>query len=98
MKKIILILVLTGVVTGNEEQYQELITEKVSKEFCQEVITNAIGIIEEFYVFKDFLKAPIQPKGLDNYFPDVDLIKELEEVNTTNRTFYDFYRDFQRVI
>lgn len=98
MRKIFLILVLTGIAFANEARYQELITEKVSDEFCREVITNAIGIIEEFYVFKDFLKAPIQPKGLDNYFPDVDLIKELEEVNTTNRTFYDFYRDFQRVI
>lgn len=98
MRKIFLILLLTGIAFANEARYQELITEKVSDEFCREVITNAIGIIEEFYVFKDFLKAPIQPKGLDNYFPDVDLIKELEEVNTTNRTFYDFYRDFQRVI
>ena len=96
--KIILIILLIGITLANEDRYQELINEKVTDEYCKDIISNAIGIIKEAYVFKDFLKKPIQPKGLGDYFPDVDLIQELEMVNTTNRTFYDFYRDFQKVI
>ena len=84
-------------ITG-QDLYERLIQEKVSDEYCKDVISNMTSIIEEGYVYLDFLKAPKQPKGYDNYIPKVDLIKKLKEINTTNRTFYDFYRDIKNVL
>ena len=57
--KILLIILLIGITLANEDRYQELINEKVTDEYCKDIISNAIGIIKEAYVFKDFLKKPI---------------------------------------
>ena len=54
--------------------------------------------MREGYVYLDFLKAPIQPKGYDDYIPKVDLISELNSINKKNRAFYDFYRDIENVL
>ena len=95
--KIVSLIILIALITG-QDLYEKLTQEKVTDEYCKDVISNMTSIIEEGYVYLDFLKAPKQPKGYDNYIPKVDLIKELKEINTTNRTFYDFYRDIQNVL
>ena len=95
--KIVSLIILITLITG-QDLYEMLIQEKVTDEYCKDVISNMTSIIEEGYVYLDFLKAPKQPKGYDNYIPKVDLIKELKEINTINRTFYDFYRDIQNVL
>ena len=81
-----------------QDNYEELINEKVSEEYCNDVIKNLISIIDEAYVYSDFIKSPKQPEGYDNYIPKVDLINELNNVNKKDRYFYDFYRDIQGIL
>ena len=96
MKKILIIILL--ILISAEDEYEELINEKVSEEYCNYVIGNITALIQEGYVYLDFLKAPKQPEGKENYFPKVDLISELNNIKRTNRTFFDFYVDIQNVI
>ena len=96
MKKFFFI-ILIGLIFG-QDLYEDLIKEKVSEEYCNNVIGNITGILREGYVYLDFLKAPKQPKGKEDYIEKVDLISELNEIDRTNRTFYDFYADIQNVL
>ena len=95
MKKI-LFLILLGIILGNEI-YEGLINETVSEE-CNFVISNLTALLNEGYVYLDFLKAPSQPEGKEDYVVKVDLISELNQIKKTDRTFYDFYSDIQNVI
>ena len=92
--KILLLAVLISFISGNDV-YDELIKEKVSEEYCNYVIGNMTELIKEGYVYLDYLKAPKQPKP--GYFNKMDVIKELESIETSNRTFYDFYIGIQNV-
>ena len=89
----ILIILIKG-----QDDYEKLINEKVSEDYCTEVITNFTSIIDKTYIYSDFIKAPKQPVGYENYIPKVDLIKELNSINKINRTFYDFYRDILNIL
>ena len=95
--KFVLLLVLISLIKG-EDAYVELISEKVLEEYCNQVINNMTAILNEGYVYLDFLKSPKQPEGYDDYIPKVDLISELNSINKKNRTFYDFYRDIENVL
>ena len=95
--KIFLLIVIISLICG-QDPYQELITEKVSEQYCNEVIDNITTILNEGYVYLDFIKAPKQPKGYEDYIPKVDLISELNQINRKDRTFYDFYRDIENVL
>ena len=80
------------------DDYEELINEKVSEQYCNDVITNLTTAIDELYIYSDFIKAPRQPEGYDNYIPKVDLVKELNAINKKDRYFYDFYRDIKGIL
>ena len=95
--KLILAFLLIGLISGQEE-YDKLINEKVDEQYCKDVIGNMTSIIRDGYIFLDFVKSPIQPDGYEDYFPSVDLIKELNDIDTKNRKFYDFYRDIQNIL
>ena len=94
MNKIVFLLVI-GLISS-QNTYEDLINEKASEEYCSSVIENIVGIIEDGYIYSDFLKAPKQPK--ENYIEKVDLIEELKNVNVTNRTFYDFYNEIHSIL
>ena len=95
--KIILFILLISLIKG-QDPYEELINEKISEEYCNQVINNMTSIINQSYVYLDFHKAPIQPKGYDDYFQKVDLIAELNAINKKDRYFYEFYRDIEKVL
>jgi len=80
------------------DDYEELINEKVSEEYCNDVISNLTTVIDELYIYSDFIKAPKQPEGYEDYIPTVDLVKELNAINKKDRYFYDFYRDVRIVL
>ena len=94
---IILFILLVGLIKG-QDVYEELINDKVTEDYCNQVIDNMISILNEGYVYLDFHKAPIQPEGYDDYFPKVDLIAELNAINKKDRLFYDFYRDIETIL
>jgi hypothetical protein len=92
-----LFLLIKGQIEGSDE-YEKLINEKVSEQYCNDVITNLVTAIDELYIYSDFIKAPRQPEGYDNYIPKVDLVKELNAINKKDRYFYDFYRDIKGIL
>ena len=92
--KLLLLALLISFISGNDA-YDEIIKEKVSEEYCNYVIGNMTALIKEGYIYLDYLKAPKQPKP--GYFNKMDVIKELESIETSDRTFYDFYIDIQNV-
>ena len=96
MKKLLL-LILFSIISGQND-YEELFNQNVTEEYCNYVIGNMTNFIKEGYVYLDFLKAPKQPEGKENYIPKVDLISELNNINKINRTFFDFYADIQKII
>ena len=96
MSKIILLLLICLV--RGKDYYKELISEKVTEEYCNEVISNIIGIINDAYIYLDYYKVPSELKPNNTYKEHVDLIKELNEINKTNTTFYEFYRNIQKTI
>ena len=97
MQKVLLIILL-GVIVSQSIFEEDVFNRHVSEEYCNNVIGNMTALIQEGYIYLDFLKAPKQPKGKENYITKVDLISELNNINTTNRTFYDFYGDIQEVL
>ena len=99
--KCVLLMILFLLIKGQIEdydEYEELINEKVSEKYCNDVITNLSTVIDELYIYSDFIKAPRQPEGYDNYIPKVDLVKELNAINKKDRYFFDFYRDIKNVL
>ena len=85
----ILIIIILGIIAGQRPS-KDLFNQTVSEEYCANVIGNMTALIKEGYVYLDFLKAPKQPEGKEDYIPKVDLIEELESINKSNRTFFDF--------
>jgi hypothetical protein len=68
---------------------------EISKEDSKKLISKLEQILER-YVYLDILKNPPQPSK--NYHNIVDIIKELNEVNTDKRPLYEFYRDIKIII
>ena len=78
--------------------YEQIINEKVSEEYCNSVLSNLTSLIKETYVYYDFLKAPKQPEGYEDYIQKIDIITKLNEIDKKDRYFYDFYRDIKSVL
>ena len=95
--KEILFIILLGLIFGNEK-FDELLSEKVSEEYCNEVISNLTALLNDGYVFLDFLKAPTQPQGKEDYVIKFDMISELNKINKKDRAFYEFYADIQNIL
>ena len=95
--KLLLLMAVIFLIKGKDD-YEQLINEKVTEQYCNDVISNLTSLIDKVYIYTDFIKAPKQPVGYENYIPKVDLIKELNSINTKDRTFYDFYRDTQNIL
>ena len=68
---------------------------EISEEDSKKLISKLEKILER-YVYLDILKNPPQPS--ENYHNKVDIIKELNEVNTDKRPLYEFYRDVKIII
>ena len=94
MKRALLILVINIIIC--QDYYEELMNGTVTEEYCGNVIGNITEIINEGYIYSDYLKAPTQRNS--SYFTKVDLIKELNNINKINRSFYEFYGDIIETI
>ncbi len=90
-------------ITINEEIYEifdflELIrTVKISENNQKNIIKNFKQLLNR-YVYLDILKNPPQPKERKDYYNKVDLIKELDTLNTKERSIYEFYGDIRKII
>ena len=65
--------------------------EKLDKSYCENVI-KYLNEIFDLYIFTDIAKNPPNIEGIPNYHHrKIDVQKELSEVKTEGRFFYEFY-------
>jgi len=55
--KTLLLLLIIGLIAGQDD-YEEIMNEMVSEEYCNNVIGNMTALINDAYIYLDFLKAP----------------------------------------
>ena len=79
------------------EDYNSLFHD-VTEEYCTNIKNNIKGIMEDVYIYLDYAKNPKQPAGFPNYFKKVDFTTALDNIQTKNRKFYDFYRDIKELL
>ena len=60
--------------------------EEFSSDNCKYVIGNITEIIKNIYPYEDINKNPPNKE----YYKTIDIINELNKINTENRTFYEF--------
>ena len=77
--------------------YDSLFAE-VTEDYCKNVINNIKGLLENAYVFSDYAKNPKQIEGFPNYFEKIDPITDLDNIETKNRKYYEFYREIEEVL
>lgn len=70
----------------------------VTEDYCKDTIKNIKGLLENAYVFSDYAKNPKGIDGFPDYFQKVDAITDLENVETKNRKYYEFYRDIEEIL
>ena len=98
IKVFLLILLIIPFLSKYDDRYEQILNETVSEEYCSNVISNITKLLEEGYIFLDFYKSPIGPKGNESYnISKLDLIQELEDIPKTDRKFYDFMRDIYKI-
>ena len=64
------------------------------EENCKIVVDNVKKLMEDGYIYTDIIQNP--PNS--DYFGIVNLTSDLNEVETKNRSFYDFFRDIRRIL
>lgn len=72
--------------------FNEINTYTINKKDSEEVINTLKTKIEQ-YVYLDIIKRP--PSTPENYYQEVDIITELDQISTEGRTLYEFYRDIK---
>ena len=99
IKVFLLILLIIPILSQYDDKYEQILNETVSEEYCSNVISNITKLLEEGYIYLDFYKSPIKPKGDESYnINKLDLIQELESIPKTDRKYYDFMRDIYKII
>ena len=96
MSKILLLLLLCLIKA--QDDYERLISENVTEEYCNNVISNLTAILNETYVYTDFSKGPIQQEGFQVYDVQMDILDDLNNIEKKNRAFYEFYRDILKTL
>ena len=72
--------------------------EEISEENCTKIINNLKDLLE-IYVYSDIAKNPPDIENYPNYHHrPIDLKAELEKVSKTNRKFYEFYQEIQKIL
>ena len=75
-----------------------LLDEKLDKSYCENIIKNLIEMFD-LYIFTDIAKNPPNIEGIPNYHHrKIDVQKELSEVKTEGRFFYEFYQEIMTII
>ena len=62
-KAILLILLIIPFLSQYDDIYEQILNETVSEEYCSNVISNITKLLEEGYIYLDFYKSPLKPKG-----------------------------------
>ena len=74
-----------------------LLDEKLDKSYCEKILNNLIDMFD-LYIFTDIAKNPPNV-GIENYHHrKIDIKKELANVKTEGRYFYEFYKEVMSII
>ena len=83
---------------GETSPISPLLNEQLEKYFCENVIKNLIEMFD-LYIYTDISKNPPNIEGIANYHHrKIDVQKELSEVKTEGRFFYEFYQEIMTII
>ena len=66
----------------------------ITKENCTIVIESLKKLFKEGYIYTDIKKSPPNKE----YFGALDIIAELDAIETNDRKYYDFFRDIKRIL
>ena len=78
--------------------FSALLDEKLDKAYCENV-TNYLNELFDLYIFTDIAKNPPNVEGIENYHhKKIDIKRELSNVKTENRYFYEFYQEVMTII
>jgi len=81
-----------------DSKLSSLMDEKLEKEYCEEV-KKYLKEVFELYVFTDIAKNPPIIEGYPNYHHEpIDIQKSLENINSENRYFYEFYQEVRKIL
>ena len=72
--------------------------KSLTKDDRDNIIKYISNTFSEIYAFNEIAKNPPQPDFDPQYHTPVDIQKKLKEINTTNLTNYDFYREISLVL
>ena len=83
---------------SQHSEFDELLEEKMDKKDCEETI-KYLKQVFDLYIFADIAKNPPNIKEHENYHHEkIDIQKELDNISTDNRYFYEFYQEIMRII
>ena len=96
MKPFLIVLLFYYIISKDE--YENLLDENATEEYCNSIIDNLINLIKEGYIYNDYHKNPKQPEDWPDYFTKVNLVEELGNIEKKDRKFFDFYRDIETIL
>ena len=71
---------------------------KLPQEDMHYIMDNITKILNDGYAFYEIAKNPPQPENVENYHNIVDIKKELEEIKIENKSYYEFWKDINKVL
>ena len=74
---------------------EKSIASQKDLEIIKEGISN---LLSDLYAFYEIAKNPPQPSFDPNYHNKVDLKKEINNIQTQNRSLYNFYQDILKIL
>ena len=78
-------------------QIDILLNYVIKDNACADIIKNIQDLLE-IYVFSDIAKNPPKINGLAYHHEKINLKEELGKISTTNRYFYEFYQDIEKIL
>ena len=82
---------------SQNSKFDYLLDEEIEESKCKDIIKNIKDLLD-IYVFSDIAKNPPKINGENYHHEKIDLKKELGNIVTSDRKFYEFYQDIIRIL
>ena len=79
--------------------YFQYLLKEIDETKAENIIRNISSILNKFYIYKDLAKIPPQIENLENYHHEpLDLLGNINNISTKNRTYFSLYQDIHQVL